>query len=185
MGLPRLIRTARRGAWRLLPLALGLALGASAGVAKAGSSLSYAFSSYSIEAGLPNNVVPEGRLIKPATATSGLARRAAEVARFDGVRFTTPFRGGATPPAPRRQPDPLPLRGSRRHALDRDPGRPLRYRDGKFEQLPGIGKAVSAIAAEANGRVWVSPPGARASGNTGRAASRPTRATRWSPPTNG
>ena len=153
MDLPPLIRTARGGAWRLAILGLSLALGgrARAAAPEAGSGLSYAFSSYSIEAGLPNNVVPVTYQTRDGYLWVGTE---GGLARFDGVRFTT-FRVAKTPGLA----DNL----IRCFYEDRDgflwigtQGGLSRYRDGRFEQLPGIAKPVSALSADADGRIWIS-----------------------------
>jgi signal transduction histidine kinase/CheY-like chemotaxis protein/ligand-binding sensor domain-containing protein len=151
MGLPRLIRTARLGTWRWAALVLWAAVGpgARAAAPKGGSGLSYAFSFYSIEAGLPNNVVSvvlqthDGYLW---VGTEG------GLARFDGVRFTT-FRVAVTPG----------LADNLIRCLYEDHDHTLwigtqgglsRYRDGKFERQRRINRPVSAISAQADGRIW-------------------------------
>ncbi len=79
------------------------------------------------------------------------------LARFDGVRFTT-FRVAHTPGLA----DNL----IRCFYEDREgvlwigtQGGLCRYRDGKFEQLPGIAKAVSALSADSGGRIWIATAG--------------------------
>ncbi len=155
MGLPRFLRTpCAAGARSLgaLVLAVVLGTGVRAAVPKTGGSgLSYAFTTYSIEAGLPNNVI-----LAPVFQTRDgylWVGTEAGLARFDGVRFTT-FRVAFTPGLA----DNL----IRCFYEDRDgtlwigTGAGLsRYRAGKFDQVAGISKAVSAIAADADGAIWI------------------------------
>jgi len=157
MGLPRSIRPARAGAWCIAVLGLLPALGGSAEAAappRAGSGLSYAFTSYSIEAGLPNNVVPVVFQTRDGYLWVGTE---GGLARFDGVRFTT-FRVAHTPGLA----DNLVrcLYEDREGALwIGTQGGLSRYRNGKFEQLDGIRRPVSAISAEPDGRIWFSTCG--------------------------
>jgi len=154
MGLPRLLRTlcargVRRGA--VLGLAAVLGGGPAQGAGPtADNGLSYAFSSYSIEAGLPNNVVSAVFQTRDGYLWIGTE---GGLARFDGVRFTT-FRVAHTPGLA----DNL----IRCFYEDHDgtlwigtQGGLTRYRDGRFEHLAGITKPVSAISAEAGGRIWI------------------------------
>jgi signal transduction histidine kinase/ligand-binding sensor domain-containing protein/DNA-binding response OmpR family regulator len=155
MGLPcslRPTRASRASRLGVLALAVLLAAGARGAAPRpGGTGLSYAYTTYSIEAGLPNNVV-----LAPVFQTrDGYLWVGTEggLARFDGVRFTT-FRVAYTPGLA----DNL----IRCFYEDRDgtlwigTGAGLsRYRDGKFDQVAGISKPVSAIGAEASGAIWI------------------------------
>jgi signal transduction histidine kinase/CheY-like chemotaxis protein/ligand-binding sensor domain-containing protein len=110
----------------------------------------YAFSSFSIDAGLPGNVVGLVFQTKDGYIWAGTE---AGLARFDGVRFTT-FRVADTPGLA----DNL----IRCFYEDKDgtlwigtQGGLSRYRDGKFERVAAVDKPVSSISAESNGRIWI------------------------------
>ncbi len=129
-------------------------VGAQAAAPRAEGGLSWAFTAFSIEAGLPNNVVPVVTQTRDGYLWAGTE---GGLARFDGVRFVT-FRVATTPG----------LADNLIRCLyeDRDgtlwigtQGGLTRYRHGQFERVPGIGRAVSAVAAESDGHVWIATQG--------------------------
>jgi signal transduction histidine kinase/CheY-like chemotaxis protein/ligand-binding sensor domain-containing protein len=110
----------------------------------------YAFSSFSIDAGLPGNVV--ARVFQTRDGYIWAATEAG-LARFDGVRFTT-FRVADTPG----------LADNLIRCFYEDQAGTLwigtqaglsRYRDGRFTRVEGIDQPVSGLAAESNGRIWI------------------------------
>jgi signal transduction histidine kinase/CheY-like chemotaxis protein/ligand-binding sensor domain-containing protein len=129
--------------------ALGGGLRAQA-VSSAQRAYAYAFSAFSIDAGLPGNVVSIVFQTRDGYLWVGTE---AGLARFDGVHFTT-FRVADTPG----------LADNLIRCFYEDGAGTLwigtqgglsRYRDGKFERVAEVNQPVSAIAAESNGRIWI------------------------------
>ncbi|HVW21573.1 MAG TPA: two-component regulator propeller domain-containing protein [Opitutaceae bacterium] len=128
--------------------------GAQLAAAPAGSGLSYAFSAFSIDAGLTDNIVSavfqthDGYLW---IATEG------GLARFDGVRFAT-YRVSGTPG--------LANNLIRCFYEDRSgtlwigtQGGLSHYRGGKFERISGIDRPVPAVTGDSTGRIWIATEG--------------------------
>ncbi|HVV73659.1 MAG TPA: two-component regulator propeller domain-containing protein, partial [Verrucomicrobiae bacterium] len=135
-------------------MASALIAGAQLAAAPAGSGLSYAFSAFSIDAGLTDNIVSavfqthDGYLW---IATEG------GLARFDGVRFAT-YRVSGTPG--------LANNLIRCFYEDRSGTRWIgtqgglsRYRGGKFERISGIDRPVPAVTGDSTGRIWIATEG--------------------------
>ncbi|HEX3729709.1 MAG TPA: two-component regulator propeller domain-containing protein, partial [Opitutaceae bacterium] len=116
--------------------------------------LSYAFSPFSIEAGLPDNIASA-----VCQTRDGFLWIATEggLARFDGVRFVT-YRVSGTPG--------LANNLIRCFYEDRagalwigTQGGLTRYRNGKFERIEGIDRPVPSLMADSTGRIWIATEG--------------------------
>jgi len=139
----------RLAAIGILAATAGLSI-AAAPVAEAPSQF-HAFTAFGNEAGLPNNVASILHQTRDGYLWAGTE---AGLGRFDGVRFVT-YRVATTPGLADNlircfyeEPDGTLWIGTQ--------GGLTRYRDGTFERMPGIDQPVSGIAAEPNGRIWIS-----------------------------
>jgi signal transduction histidine kinase/ligand-binding sensor domain-containing protein/CheY-like chemotaxis protein len=143
-----------RSLWRAFFVFIGLA-GFRLAAEPAIRDLSFATTTFSVDAGLPSNVAQA--LVQTRDGYIWVGTEAG-LARFDGIRFLV-FRQREFPEIP----DNL----IRCLLEDRDgwlwigtQGGLVRYRDGKFERLPGIDRPIGAIVQDGRGSIWVGAQGA-------------------------